>query len=115
MAFCGALAPGGDHKTSFGRAGWSEPELGLDREPETRELARLVHSSDRLGSARSTFLTSRAANFARSVNELARVSSQATHEPNELESSNFNIENRVIKVESAIEAMLNFPKCSMCD
>jgi hypothetical protein len=31
------------------------------------------------------------------------------------ESFNFNIENRVIKVESAIEDMLNFPKCSMCD
>jgi hypothetical protein len=60
-------------------------------------------------------LTSRATNFARSVNELAQASSQATREPNELESSNFNIENRVIKVESAIEAMLNFPKCSMCD
>jgi hypothetical protein len=84
--------------------------VGLDHESKTRELARLTHSSARLGSARLdsarlgsiNFLTSQATNFARSVNELARASSQATHEPNELESSNFNIENRVIKVESAI-------------
>jgi hypothetical protein len=37
--------------------------------------------------------------FARFVNELARASSQATREPKELESSNFNVENRAIKVE----------------
>jgi hypothetical protein len=79
----------------------------------SRKLVSFIARLDLLDSI--NFLTSRATNFARSVNKLARASSQATREPNELESSNFNIENRVIKVESAIEAMLNFPKCSMCD
>jgi hypothetical protein len=45
------------------------------------------------------FLTNRATIFVRLDNELAGASSQATREPNELKSSNFNIENRAIKVE----------------
>jgi hypothetical protein len=41
----------------------------------------------------------RATIFARFVNKLARASSQAAREPNEIENSNFNIENRAVKVE----------------
>jgi hypothetical protein len=54
--------------------------VGLDREPETCELARLIHSLARLGLA-INFLMIRVTVFARFVNELTRARLQATREP----------------------------------
>jgi hypothetical protein len=73
--------------------------FGLDR-----ELPRLIRNLTRLDQF-----------FNRSSNCFYSFSSQVTREPNELKSSNFNIETEISNLSRAIKAMLNFPKCSMCD
>jgi hypothetical protein len=74
------------------------PEVGLNRDPETHELAQLACSSTRYGSTQSIVM-SQATIFAHFVIEMALSNSQAAREPNELESKRSNIGNPKQKIQ----------------